>query len=750
MLVLSMDNKGAGPLRVPGFGDIPLEEELPISQRSAHGFNEWKQVPAITQRELTMVGVMNELTDRPNWHVDIFNRDVIDLWRDEHLGSTPLMSEKAWKWCVAELRDKGAYFKDHGHFRVLDTGSCVCKSDTLVSQELCAQFQSGLRFVVAQHEGHRQDGIVAYVDPSLYPLVWGKSPLQTQVARQGDIVSSPNPTVKRAPEHGDKRIGSKTVQERLSAGRRAPWEYAFQEETYKSIQAYFWSYNRQWLPSEVKFTKSASTDVRLTSYVNDLSPTYTSLYKSLEKIISLSIEPWNDCIIRGQTGWDEPSTVLPHGWAPPGNARKQRGRVPCRIITYGVEWENEAPEWVSLFDTVRRNRLKRYLDLLANVEAIKQEKPPKDAERRTKIKYKLRLKEAQWKTRGFSDVENLEPLPEPTPDQWTKAKEYLERPEPGLDVPIVLPEGWEQDARRLLDQKFQRLLRYRHPEPGSAFSYDQWKHGTHGGRAVVDMVTDRPINPNATPPRTPHEPYTVCLQDEFRSQGLQVITRIQGISLSPEQPEYKGSMWELAGQKNEHIVAIAMFAYDVHNVTKSHISFRQETEVGEGFFHYGPYLYQDPHLRNRYKEPAHRKYKSGEVGAISDIFGFDPNQMCGDLRDFALPIQEIGKVALPQGRLITFPNTMECRREPFQLEDPTQPGHYRWVTLMLVDPNYRICSTSNVPPQQADSEEKDGEGRGNERYFSKEEAEDNKREMEKEHAWMQNARYETMGTFFFC
>jgi hypothetical protein len=189
--------------------------------------------------------------------------------------------------------------------------------------------------------------------------------------------------------------------------------------------------------------------------------------------------------------------------------------------------------------------------------AIKQEKPPRDADKRTKIKYRLRLKEAQSKIPGYSDMEGLEPLPEPTPDQWTKAKEYLERPEPGLDAPIVLPEGWEQDAHRLLSQKIHRLLQHKHPEPGSAFSYDQWKHGTHGGRAVIDMVTERPINPNATPPMTPHEPYTVCLQDEFRCERLQVITRIQGISLSPEKPEYAGSTWELAGQKNEHIVAIA-------------------------------------------------------------------------------------------------------------------------------------------------------------------------------------------------
>lgn len=69
---------------------------------------------------------------------------------------------------------------------------------------------------------------------------------------------------------------------------------------------------------------------------------------------------------------------------------------------------------------------------------------------------------------------------------------------------------------------------------------------------------------------------------------------------------------------------------------------------------------------------------------------------------------------------------------------------------MLVVPNYRICSTRNVSPQQADWMEKDGKGRGDERCFSKEEAEDHRREIEKERAWMLYARYKMMGTFFFC
>ena len=37
---------------------------------------------------------------------------------------------------------------------------------------------------------------------------------------------------------------------------------------------------------------------------------------------------------------------------------------------------------------------------------------------------------------------------------------------------------------------------------------------------------------------------------------------------------------------------------------------------------------------------------------------------------------------------------------PFRLTDPTKPGHRRFIALWLVDPNVRIISTANVPPQQ--------------------------------------------------
>ena len=65
-------------------------------------------------------------------------------------------------------------------------------------------------------------------------------------------------------------------------------------------------------------------------------------------------------------------------------------------------------------------------------------------------------------------------------------------------------------------------------------------------------------------------------------------------------------------------------------------------------------------------------------------------------------VQEVGSVFCKEGRLLTFPNTLQHRVQPFKLADPSKPGHRKILALFLVDPGIRIISTANVPPQQRD------------------------------------------------
>ncbi len=64
------------------------------------------------------------------------------------------------------------------------------------------------------------------------------------------------------------------------------------------------------------------------------------------------------------------------------------------------------------------------------------------------------------------------------------------------------------------------------------------------------------------------------------------------------------------------------------------------------------------------------------------------------------PIQNVGKVETREGRLLTFPNILQHRVDPFKLADPSKPGHRKIVALFLVDPNIKITSTAFVPCQQ--------------------------------------------------
>lgn len=71
--------------------------------------------------------------------------------------------------------------------------------------------------------------------------------------------------------------------------------------------------------------------------------------------------------------------------------------------------------------------------------------------------------------------------------------------------------------------------------------------------------------------------------------------------------------------------------------------------------------------------------------------------------------QHIGGVLCKEGRLLTFPNTIQHRVSSFSLTDPSKPGHRKILALFLVDPHHRVISSANVPPQSEEwAQEKQG------------------------------------------
>jgi hypothetical protein len=149
--------------------------------------------------------------------------------------------------------------------------------------------------------------------------------------------------------------------------------------------------------------------VHITSYINNLHPTHKSLCRSIEKLISLTIKPWNDCLIQGQQ-------ILDYRKSPARKSQAQRGRVPLRILTYGVEWENELPEWALAFNHPSPFRKRMYLKDMEILRNIPEGAVGEDNEIRAKAKRRVE---------GRPDMKGRENLETPTPDLWRMAKESI-------------------------------------------------------------------------------------------------------------------------------------------------------------------------------------------------------------------------------------------------------------------------------------------------------------------------------------
>lgn len=163
------------------------------------------------------------------------------------------------------------------------------------------------------------------------------------------------------------------------------------------------------------------------------------------------------------------------------------------------------------------------------------------------------------------------------------------------------------------------------------------------------------------------------LRQHFADQGLQVIVKFANIYLDPAKPDYAGGSWHIEGQLNEHIVATSLFYYDQSNIGPSYLEFRHNVDVEES--------------------SADWSYEQERYACFADLLGI-PTRM-GDPG-----IQDLGRIHTKQGRLLAFPNVLQHRVPPFSLADNTRPGHRKILALFLVDPNLKILSTANVPPQQ--------------------------------------------------
>ncbi|KAK0719047.1 hypothetical protein B0T21DRAFT_60415 [Apiosordaria backusii] len=272
------------------------------------------ETPVLFVREVAMTLLMDRLTDKPSWHEKVFNDEIVAKWKQEALtapeddiwnsiitdealeraqrgdtfGYGPrkpnrqrIISEKAFDYCIAELRCKAAEFKETGLIFTLNTNeNTAIKSDSAVTHELQQDLRVAFDKLVAEQGANpdwhpwAQDMVQDLVHPSMHPFVYGKSLfLQDEVVGVEDAI--------------EKWAGKGQVIE------KPPMQPREEPRPYRSDYSTrsFWSETYQWLPANLAFQNDGT--VKFTSYINNLHPKkHSEIYRILERLIDTAIPAW--------------------------------------------------------------------------------------------------------------------------------------------------------------------------------------------------------------------------------------------------------------------------------------------------------------------------------------------------------------------------------------------------------------------------------------------------------------------------
>ncbi|KIM72382.1 hypothetical protein PILCRDRAFT_99389 [Piloderma croceum F 1598] len=311
----------------------------------------------IPLREITMMLLMNQLTEKEEWDRKICDDEIVAKWKSEVLpperknqaeandqaagdsddegddrpdnkgtkrgsehdgndegiqasGLSPEdaddrnderidITENMFNWCIAELRHKLKSFQRTGAISVFDGD--VVKSDTAIPSALkdalnnaVAKLEDVLDMHRDWHPGSNEQ-VLDLVHPSLFPVVYGRTRvLPDSLVGLDDCITS----------CGKGLTLDVPLKEECALWVQRKYENK-SPHTGHLLQNPF-SQKFQWLPCEVAF--SENDEVKITSYINNLHPQHhKDLYGVIEKILAKVIPLWNMTL----TPLQKDFTILP-------------------------------------------------------------------------------------------------------------------------------------------------------------------------------------------------------------------------------------------------------------------------------------------------------------------------------------------------------------------------------------------------------------------------------------------------------
>ncbi|KAF3130425.1 hypothetical protein TWF703_008222 [Orbilia oligospora] len=140
---------------------------------------------------------------------------------------------------------------------------------------------------------------------------------------------------------------------------------------------------------------------------------------------------------------------------------------------------------------------------------------------------------------------------------------------------------------------------------------------------------------------------------KLEGKTVKVFVRILGFEVTPKSIELSSKKWVLPGSSHERIIATGVYCYSQENVADARIGLR----------------------RNDFTA-----YRSSRL----------PKP------------QEIDGALIKENRTVLFTSNYEyCLfYGPLRLIDKTKPGHLKMLMFHLVDPDFNLLTTKDIPPQQ--------------------------------------------------
>ncbi|KAM5356789.1 hypothetical protein ACJ41O_003435 [Fusarium nematophilum] len=485
-------------------------------------------------REVAMMIIMDRLTDKPDWHIKVFDDTIAQKWIEEGLafpvhpmyieivqdgkpaqdvddGSPPL---RDWSWpepletildrgcleyCIKELRAKAEFFQQSGLIPTLDAASTVVKSDSFIDSSLHDSLRAAFARLIEEQKDNpdwhprTNEKVLDLVHPSLYPLVYGRTRVfEDEVVGVEDAIDkwAGKGEVILLPPEPEQDINANTYWQGGTAIGGS------------EVDESFWSSKYQWLPSNVELRKDGS--VKFTSYINNLHPLkHRNIYETIEKLIERALPAWDLCL----------------------------KRYVCYQFQGAGRTKSRFPRPDEPDDDNEDNWTPRLRDIPTP--------PPRP-----------KPEEAEVERSGSNSEPSDDESDSDDPDHDTS-----EEDEDGM--------RYYGTRREIAWQKVRKPAQPQAPE------FEAWEYGVKPGDSLLERFKD-----------------------------LQIIVKMASIELTPEKPEFPPGGWHIEGQMNEHIVATALYYLDSENVTPSHLQFRMQTdsdqddwEVGQNNFSWMEQVY---------------------------------------------------------------------------------------------------------------------------------------------------------------